>query len=141
VVNRKGFVMGVESECNDYQQYDASDPPSIRFHKRRIAFLFLVLVVLYFTSRYNYLLFRKLKKSERQKENLIVELKQALSEVKELKRIIPICSHCRKIRADEGFWNIVEAYIGKHTDAEFSHGICPECYKKEIDKFVNKRAL
>ena len=74
-----------------------------------------------------------------QKEKLIVELKQALSDVKELKGIIPICSHCRKILDDKGFWNIVEAYIGKHTDAEFSHGICPECYKKEMDKFVDKR--
>ncbi len=86
------------------------------------------------------LLFRKLKQSEMQKEKLIVGLKQALSEVKELKGIIPICSHCRKIRDDEGFWNIVEAYIEKHTAAEFSHGICPECYKKELENFANKRA-
>ena len=73
------------------------------------------------------------------KENLVVELKQVLSETKKLKGIIPICSHSQKNRDDKGFRNIVEAYLGKQTGAEFSHGICPDCYKKEMDKFVNNR--
>ena len=58
------------------------------------------------------------------------ELEKALSEVKTLRGILPICSHCKKIRDDRGAWQVLEAYVHKHSDAEFSHGICPECMKK-----------
>jgi len=60
------------------------------------------------------------------------ELEKALSEIKTLQGIIPICSYCKKIRNEKGAWDIVEAYICEHTDAEFSHGVCPNCYKKVI---------
>lgn len=60
------------------------------------------------------------------------DLIQARNEVKALKGIIPICCHCKKIRDDKGYWNQVEAYIRDHTDAEFSHGFCPECYTKTV---------
>jgi HAMP domain-containing protein len=70
------------------------------------------------------------KNSENEKEKLINELQKAANEIKTLKGILPICSHCKKIRDDEGYWNIIEAYIQKHSDAELSHGICPECAKK-----------
>jgi len=53
-----------------------------------------------------------------------------ITELKELREIIPICASCKKIRDDEGLWENVEAYIKKYTDAQFSHGICPECAKK-----------
>jgi len=59
-------------------------------------------------------------------------LRTALDEVKTLRGIIPICSYCKKIRDDKGAWDIVEAYICDHSDAQFSHGICPDCYKKEM---------
>ena len=55
------------------------------------------------------------------------ELKTALDNVKTLKGLVPICAWCRKIRDDKGYWDLVEVYVQKHTDAEFSHGICPEC--------------
>lgn len=58
------------------------------------------------------------------------ELKTALSEIKVLQGIIPICSTCKKVRDDQGFWQQVEAYIISHSKAEFSHGICPECMDK-----------
>lgn len=66
----------------------------------------------------------------RKLNNTITELEQTLGEVKTLKGIVPICSFCKKIRDDAGYWNQVENYISEHTDADFSHGICPDCMKK-----------
>ena len=63
------------------------------------------------------------------------DLQKALDDVKTLRGIIPICSYCNKIRDDKGAWAIVEAYITEHTDAEFSHGICPDCYEKQVAEF------
>ena len=58
------------------------------------------------------------------------DLQNALSEIKQLRGIIPICASCKKIRDDEGFWHQVESYVSAHTEASFSHGICPDCAKK-----------
>ena len=58
------------------------------------------------------------------------ELKSALSEVKTLRGMLPICMHCKKIRDDTGYWYQLESYIQKHSEAEFSHSICQECAKK-----------
>ena len=63
-----------------------------------------------------------------QNRNKALEI--ALKEVKTLKGLIPICSHCKKIRDDQGLWNQLEAYLCHNSEAEFSHGICPECVKK-----------
>ena len=71
-----------------------------------------------------------LRDKEKQQEKLIAKLQEALAEIKTLKGFIPICASCKKIRDDEGYWNQLEAYISKHTDAVFSHGICPECAEK-----------
>ena len=57
----------------------------------------------------------------------VSQLEKSLSEVKTLKGIVPICSYCKKIRDDQGYWAQVESYISKHTNADFSHGICPDC--------------
>jgi PAS domain S-box-containing protein len=57
-------------------------------------------------------------------------LQQALDEVRTLRGIVPICAKCKKIRDDKGFWNQVERYVGDHTEARFSHGICPDCAKE-----------
>ncbi len=70
------------------------------------------------------------KQAEEQRDILILDLQKALSEVKTLQGFLPICSHCKKIRDDKGYWNQIESYIHKHSDAEFSHSICPECAKK-----------
>ncbi len=66
----------------------------------------------------------------------IKELRDALDHIKTLQDILPICSFCKKIRDDEGYWSQVEVYISKHTDAQFSHGVCPECLKKHYPKFA-----
>jgi len=73
--------------------------------------------------------------AEKQREKVIEELKIALSEVKKLSGLLPICSHCKKIRDDEGYWNQIESYITKHSDAKFSHCICQECLKKFYPDF------
>lgn len=64
---------------------------------------------------------------EAEREELIVELRDALSEIKELRGFLPICSRCKKIRDDSGYWQQVEEYIEDRTDARFSHSICPDC--------------
>ena len=66
----------------------------------------------------------------REKDNKIDELNMALTEIRTLRGIIPICSSCKKIRDDKEHWNQIEIYIQEHSDAEFSHGICPECAEK-----------
>lgn len=75
------------------------------------------------------------KRAEEERERLIVELKTALAEVKTLRGFIPICSSCKKIRDDEGYWQQVEKYVQDRSDAQFSHGICPECLKKLYPEF------
>ena len=70
------------------------------------------------------------KKIEQEKAQLIEKLTKALEEIKTLKGIPPICSSCKKIRDDKGYWQQIEAYIGQHSGAEFTHGICPDCARK-----------
>lgn len=70
------------------------------------------------------------KQAELQNLELIRKLETALTEIKTLRGIIPICSHCKKIRDDQGYWKQLEAYISDHSEAEFSHGICPECISR-----------
>jgi two-component system, cell cycle sensor histidine kinase and response regulator CckA len=67
------------------------------------------------------------RREERERLRLIDELKDALQKIKTLKGLLPICASCKKIRDDHGYWERVETYISKHTQAEFTHGICPEC--------------
>jgi CHASE3 domain sensor protein len=67
---------------------------------------------------------------EIEREKLIGELQLALAEVKTLSGMIPICGWCKSVRADEGYWQTVEQYVGTHTDATFSHGMCPSCAEK-----------
>ncbi|MBT3485559.1 MAG: hypothetical protein HOG03_12435 [Desulfobacula sp.] len=69
-------------------------------------------------------------KIEKERERMIVKLQKALAEIKTLSGLLPICSHCKKIRDDKGYWNQIEGYIQKHSDAQFSHSICQECAKK-----------
>ncbi|MCL4456983.1 MAG: PAS domain S-box protein [Nitrospirae bacterium] len=80
----------------------------------------------------------KQKDSEEERERLILELQNALSEVKTLSGMLPICASCKKIRADEGYWQQIETYISEHSGAEFSHSICPECAKKLYPEYYNK---
>jgi DNA-binding response OmpR family regulator len=62
----------------------------------------------------------------------VKELEEALSRVKQLQGLLPICSYCKKIRNDRNYWQQVEGYISEHSGAQFSHGICPECYARYV---------
>lgn len=62
-----------------------------------------------------------------ERHSLLLQLKEALANIKVLKGLVPICSKCKKIRNDKGYWEQVEVYIRERSDAEFSHGLCPEC--------------
>jgi PleD family two-component response regulator len=66
------------------------------------------------------------------------ELQEALAKIKTLSGLLPICASCKKIRDDKGYWNQIESYIGKHSEAEFSHSICPECTKKLYPQFYDE---
>lgn len=70
------------------------------------------------------------KKSSEVRENLIKKLEDSLAKVKLLSGFIPICASCKKIRDDKGYWKQVEDYIHDHSEAQFSHSLCPECFKK-----------
>lgn len=92
---------------------------------------FLLIPILYF------LVYRPLKtdmneidRLNREKDIKIDQLNTALREIKTLRGIIPICSSCKKIRDDKENWNQIEMYIKEHSEADFSHGICPECAEK-----------
>jgi hypothetical protein len=65
-----------------------------------------------------------------ERDLLIVQLQEALGNIKRLKEMVLICSYCKKIRNDDGFWEQFEAYVTEHTGSVFSHGICVECAKK-----------
>jgi PAS domain S-box-containing protein len=79
---------------------------------------------------------KKITASER--EHLISQLQEALEKVKLLSGIIPICSSCKQIRDDKGYWHQVEAYIKNHSEAEFSHSICPDCAERLYPEFYKK---
>ena len=70
------------------------------------------------------------KAIQKEKEDLIVELRTALNQVRTLEELLPICASCKKIRDDRGYWNHVESYLAHHSNLRFTHGICPECAKK-----------
>jgi sigma-B regulation protein RsbU (phosphoserine phosphatase) len=64
----------------------------------------------------------------------VAELQTALTNVKQLRGLLPICSYCKRIRGDDQYWQQVEGYIAEHSDAQFSHGICPACFKTVNDE-------
>lgn len=76
------------------------------------------------------------KKIEMERDNLIKELQQALSEIQDLRKILPICSFCKNIRNDQGYYEQIEGYFHKHTGVDFSHTICPTCAKKHYPEFI-----
>ena len=77
----------------------------------------------------------KRKRAEDEREKLIGELQTALSKIKTLTGLLPICASCKKIRDDSGYWRQLEQYISDHTNAMFTHGMCPECCEKEKERF------
>ena len=79
--------------------------------------------------------------AELERENVIDGLQQALAEIKTLQGMIPICSHCKKVRDDTGFWQQVESYVTEHSHAEFSHSICPDCARESYGEYLDDEDL
>ena len=75
------------------------------------------------------------RQAEEAREKLIGELEDALEKIKKLSGLLPICASCKSIRDDEGYWQRIEQYISEHSEANFTHGICPECIKKLYPKY------
>jgi len=101
-----------------------------------LALSVLVLSVMIFIKEKRRLIERK--RAEDEREKLIVELQEALAEVRTLTGLLPICASCKKIRDDQGYWNQIEDYISRHSKATFSHGLCPECAKKLYPEFYKE---
>ena len=75
---------------------------------------------------------REHRRVEADRQRLITELQAALAQVKTLRGLLPICAWCKKTRDDEGYWKDLETYIATHSEAQFSHGICPECEQRHF---------
>lgn len=76
-----------------------------------------------------------------EREQLIVALQHALMDVKTLSGLLPICSSCKKVRDDKGYWNLLEIYISKHSNTQLTHGICPECAQKMLDELSGMETI
>jgi DNA-binding NtrC family response regulator len=82
------------------------------------------------------------KEAQAERERLIAELQEALARIRTLQGLLPICAACKKIRDDKGYWNQLESYISEHSDAVFTHGICPECLERlypEYGQYFNAK--
>jgi PAS domain S-box-containing protein len=79
------------------------------------------------------------KQATEAQARLLAELQESLKEIKTLRGLVPICAHCKNVRDDSGFWQQVEDYFQQHTEAEFSHGICPQCFQKHYGDLMKSR--
>ena len=105
-----------------------------------------ILVSLLFVNLVGYIISRRFHTTRRiqfdlwmDEKKLRNELQEAFENIKVLKGLLPICASCKKIRDDKGYWNQIETYIMEHTEADFSHGICPECAKKLYPEWVQRK--
>jgi hypothetical protein len=78
------------------------------------------------------------KQAAAERERLIAELQDALAKVKLLSGLLPICASCKRIRDKHGSWRQLETYIRAHSEAEFTHGVCPECFQKLYGDYLRK---
>ena len=109
--DKKDVILGLKSGANDY----IVKPYDIEELKVRIG------------------IGRKVVELQAMLSGRITELKSALDQIKTLRGLLPICMYCKKIRDDRQYWQQVEHYVAGHTDAQFSHSICPDCYKKYVE--------
>jgi hypothetical protein len=100
-----------------------------RFYLHPLVPYWNALVRLGFFLASGYLLHR-LKLEHERRASLILQLQEAMAKIKTLRGLVPICAWCKKIRDDKGFWSQVESYVEQHSEAQFTHGICPDCLKK-----------
>ena len=125
-------VLGMDIEVDDWYSMIFSQ---IIYPIVATVFIVILIVLLYMMIKSR----KSLREMYNEKEKLVTELKDSLEHVKELKGILPICANCKKIRDDEGYWEQIEEYISKHTDADFSHSICPDCTEILYPEFHAKK--
>src|SRR5207245_6885723 len=133
------FRVRVRDEDGAWNEAGIPMPLRVRSHWYRMPAFFLIAgtaLVLAFAGAYR-LRVRGLLARERE---LGRRVEQALTDVKVLSGLLPICASCKKIRDDRGYWNQIEAYIGDHSEAAFSHGICPECAERLYPGLAEKVA-
>ncbi len=95
--------------------------PFIPFWNMAVRLLFFLIIMF---------LLDRIKKEQQRREELILNLRDAREKIRTLRGMLPICAWCKKIRDDKGYWQQVEMYVQEHSDATFTHGICPECAEK-----------
>ncbi len=123
VTNDLIAVLGMDIEADDWNK----EIVSLCLLPVILTVFILILTVLLLIINRN----RRLVKSQYlEKDKMATELQEALQHVKKLQGLLPICTMCKKIRDDKGYWNELEFYIEKHSDAQFSHGLCEDCYSK-----------
>lgn len=83
---------------------------------------------------------REHRRVEAERQQLIVDLQAALAKVKTLSGLLPICAWCKKIRDDDGYWNDLHSYVAAHSDAQFTHGICPDCLRGHFPELPATRS-
>lgn len=124
---KKDIIVGLEAGANDYiaKPYDPGELQARVNVGRRIIEMQAKLAAHA----------QELQKTLREQEKITIELRDALSQVKILSGMLPICASCKMIRNEKGYWEQMEIYIRDHSEAEFSHGICPECAERLYPEF------
>lgn len=113
--------------------------PSLSARNRNITFLSGTYFIIWLIGMLGlWFSFNELDKKNKSQEIIIRKLENALGEVKKLSGLLPICSSCNKIRDDKGYWQMLEKYISSHSEAQFSHGICPDCAQNLYPDLVEK---
>ena len=126
-INRKaGYFMSVVSIATiPLVLYMQDDPVNTVIGVWNLLLVFGFFAVVTFLSS-------KLREHMEAREKLVEELQTAIKEINKLSGMLPICVYCKKIRDDEGYWNILEEYLSNHSEANFSHCICPDCQEKKL---------
>jgi len=107
--------------------------------RNAIVFIWLTHFLIWFSGLIgSFVSYNLIKTGSDEREELIEELYHSIDEIKTLRGMLPICASCKKIRNDLGAWEVMESYIEEHSEAEFSHGICPDCVKKLYPEHADK---
>jgi hypothetical protein len=126
------LVSAVVWLCADIQAGHSYSHPAVSLWNGAIIFGFFLMTVI---------ILSKLKAAHERQATLVSELREALDNVRVLKGLIPICAWCKKIRDDEGYWKNVETYFSEHSDASFTHGMCPQCKAKMQEEIRSKKMV
>jgi hypothetical protein len=117
-------LLAIDFDANEYITLPASWATALLGPVLLTIFGFSAIGVFFDAARE---LLNELDRRRQQKAKLVAELEDSLEKVKTLSGLVPICMHCKKIRDDQGFWENVEAFVGRHTNAQFSHALCQPC--------------